>query len=202
MAEEKLVKVLCIQVKPGESQDRLKAKVLKTISNSEKKATPTSTSHPLQNWSEEAHCIAELHAQDVANVTTNASHVAFLLGDGRVCRLPMVSKNQPSSIKTFSNLDALRVSGLSGHSGEGRRFQVIGDEEYAQQLQSELNSNITNSDWSRNRNISPPLIIPNGTSDVLHDRLLTPDLMSGAVEEYGKDMHFPQDRWGSVWGRD
>ena len=197
MAEEKLVKFLCVQVKPGESQEKLKWKVLKTISNSEKKATPTSVNHPLQGWTEDAHSIKELRARDVVKVASNSSYVTFLLDNGKACRLPVTSKVESSSLKTFANLDALRMSGLGGRAGDSRRFQVLGDEEYAQQLQSELNTSVGGLDWSRNRNISPPYI-PSETVAAIDDRLIAPDLLGAAAEDYTPEGLFssdPLDRW-------
>jgi len=197
MAEEKLVKLLCVQVKPGESQEKLKSKVLKTISNSEKKATPTSVSHPLQGWTEDAHSIKELQARDVVHVSSNSSYVSFLLSNGKACRLPVTSKDESSSVKTFASLDALRMSGLGGQTGDSRRFQVLGDEEYAQQLQSELNASVGGLDWSRNRNISPPYI-PSEAVTAIDDRLIAPDLLGTATEDFTPEGLFssdPLDRW-------
>ena len=203
MAEEKLVKFLCVQVKPGETQEKLKAKVLKTISNSEKKATPTSASHPLQAWTEEAHCITELCARDVVKVASNSSHISFLLSNGHACRLPMSTREESSSVRTFSSLDALRISGLAARPGERGRFQVIGDEEYAQQLQSELNADMGTPDWSRNRNISPPSIsISNDVVGALEDHIMDPDqpFQPFIVESpvFGSDEYLSSDplqRW-------
>lgn len=147
--QETLVRFLCVEVKSGETQEKLKAKVLKTISNSEK-TTPISTTHPLQTWNEEIHSLQELVAEDVVKVASNSSYVTFLLSNGRACRLQMSSREESHSSKTFANLDALRRSGTSFHQGARSSFQVLGDEEYAQQLQIELNAN---TDWNRNRNI-------------------------------------------------
>lgn len=156
--ERKLVRFLCVEVKSGETQEKLKAKVLKTISNSEKKTTPTPISHPLRTWNEEVHTHQELAAEDVVKVASNSSYVTFLLSNGQVCRLQMSSREESHSSKTFKNLDALRRSGAT--SCQGERFQVVGDEEYAQQLQTELNSaTMVGPDWNRNRNIHIPSMV-------------------------------------------
>ena len=152
---DQLVRFLCVEVKSGESQEKLKAKVLKTISNSEK-TTPTLASNPLQTWNEEAHTLQDLVAEDVVKVASNSSYVTFLLRNGRVCRLQMSSREDSHSSKTFTSLDALRRSGTSFRQGPRASFQVLGDEEYAQQLQNELNANtspIMGPDWSQNRNV-------------------------------------------------
>lgn len=126
------VKFLCVDVKAEESQDKLKAKVLKAIYSSEKKATPTPITHPLQPWNEDAHTFPELRSAEVTRVVANSGHVAFLLKDGRVCCVRVASWVESTS--KMMNVDALR------QSQRGSSFQVLGDEEYAQQLQAELNS--------------------------------------------------------------
>ena len=130
--DEQLVRFLCVEVKSGDSQEKLKTKVLRAIRSSEKKTTPIT--HPLQPWSEEAHSLPNLKANDVAKVVVNSSHVAFLLQDGQVCRMGVASWKESSAGKSFSSLDALRQSQQSSS------FQVLGDEEYAHQLQAEFNS--------------------------------------------------------------
>lgn len=140
MSKEKahLVKFLCVDLKSGETQENLKAKVLKAIHSSEKKSD--TITHPLQSWTEEAHSLPELQAEDVLKVVANASHIAFLLHDGRVCRIRVASWEESASSKTLS-LDALR------QPRQRSSFQVLGDEEYARQLQAELNSDF--STWAQ-----------------------------------------------------
>ena len=134
---EDFVKFLSVEVKSGETQEKLKAKVLKAIHNAEKNSSvPTSLiTHPLQPWTSDFHTFADLKARDVVKAVTNSSYVAFLLRDGRVCRVRMASWEESSGRKTL-NFDALRRS----QQGAGSSFQVLGDEEYARQLQAELNS--------------------------------------------------------------
>jgi hypothetical protein len=133
---DNLVKFLSVDVKSSETPGKLKAKVLKAIHNSEKR-TSTIT-HPLQSWTDESHSFQELRADQVVKVVANSSHVAFLLSDGRVCRVCVNSWEESSGSKTLS-LDVLR------QPQERPSFQVLGDEEYARQLQAELNSDL-NSD--------------------------------------------------------
>ena len=141
MAEGKnhLVKFLCVDVKSGETQEKLKAKVLRAIHNSEKKSSSMIT-HPLQAWTDNSHTFKELRADQVTRVVANSSHVTFLLSNGRVCRLRVKSWEESSGSKTLS-LDALR------QPQQRSSFQVLGDEEYARQLQAELNSDLRL--WSR-----------------------------------------------------
>lgn len=134
----RLVKFLCVDVKSGETQENLKLKVLKAILASEKKSA--TIAHPLQSWTEEAHSFPELQAEQVLKVVANSSHVAFLLRDGRVCRIRVASWEESASSKTLS-LDALR------QPQQKSSFQVLGDAEYARQLQAELNSDL--STWAR-----------------------------------------------------
>lgn len=134
-----LVKFLCVDVKSGETAEKLKAKVLRAIHNSEKKSSSTIT-HPLQTWTEESHAFKELRADQVVRVVANSSHIAFLLSNSRVCRLRVNSWEESSGSKTLS-LDALR------QPQQRPSFQVLGDEEYARQLQAELNSDLRL--WSR-----------------------------------------------------
>lgn len=140
MSTEKtnLVRFLCVDVKSEETQEKLKTKLLKAIHNSEKKTTPTSSiTHPLQPWHEDVHTLPDLRAEDITKAVANSSHVAFLLRNGQVCRIRVASWEESSSAKTMS-LDALRQS--QRQQGEVSSFQVLGDEELAQQLYIELNS--------------------------------------------------------------
>ena len=132
-SKENCVKILCVDVKAQETQDKLKAKVLRAIYNSEKKSSPTPITHPLQPWNEEVHTFLELKPEDVSKVVANSSHLTFLLRDGRVCRVRVASWEESSG--KAKSIDALRQN-QRGNS----RFQVLGDAEYAQQLQAELNS--------------------------------------------------------------
>ena len=149
---ESLVKFICVDVKSGETQEKLKAKVLKAIHNSEKKTSPNSSiTHPLQTWTEEAHSFPELRAGQVHQVVTNASHVTFLLKDGRACRIRVASWEESTSGSRTLSLDALRQQ----TSQQPRpSFQVLGDEEYALQLQAELNNRHVG--WHRGDYRVPP----------------------------------------------
>ena len=136
------MKFLSVEVKSGETQDKLKAKVLKALHNSEKNALSTSSplthiTHPLQPWTGEVHTFPDLKAEEVIKAAANSSYIAFLLQDGHVCRVRVSSWDELSggSGKMMS-IDALRRS----QQGTGSSFQVLGDEEYARQLQTDLNS--------------------------------------------------------------
>ena len=140
-----------MDVRQEETQDKLKAKVLKAIHSTEKKTTPpTPITHPLQAWNEEVHCFPELKSEEVVKATANSTHLAFLLRDGRACRICVASWEESPASKN-ATLESLRRRG-GGGSGLSSRFQVLGDEEYAQQLQAELNSGrhgdgATGGDW-------------------------------------------------------
>lgn len=150
------MKFICVDVKSGETQEKLKAKVLKAIHNSEKKSSPNSSiTHPLQSWTEETHAFPDLKAEEVHQVVANASHVAFLLRDGRVCRVRVASWEEASNSggsRTTLSLDALRQQTTSQQPRPS--FQVLGDEEYALQLQAELNNRHVG--WHRGDYRVPP----------------------------------------------
>lgn len=173
---EHLVKFLCVDVKSGETQENLKAKVLKAIHTSEKKSA--TITHPLQSWTEEAHSFLELKAEDVLKVVANSSHMAFLLRDGRVCRIRVASWEESTSSKTLS-LDALR------QSQQRPSFQVLGDEEYARQLQAELNSDL--STWPRGDFRRPSLQFGSmfgNMEDYVQGGLQTLDVPGSTVPSY------------------
>ena len=134
---EDFVKFLSVEIKSGETHEKLKAKVLKAIHNAEKNSSSPSSliTHPLQPWTSDVHTFPDLKARDIVKAVANSSYVAFLLQDGRACRIRMASWEESSSRKTL-NFDVLRQS----QQGAGSSFQVLGDEEYARQLQAELNS--------------------------------------------------------------
>lgn len=136
--KDQLVKFLCVEVKSGETQEKLKAKVLKAIHNSEKKSA--TITHPLQSWTDESHMFQQLKADEVVKVVANSTHIAFLLSDGRVCRVCVNSWEESSGSKTLS-LDALR------QPQQQPSFQVLGDEEFARQLQEDLNAHFQT--WTR-----------------------------------------------------
>ena len=205
--DEKLVRFLSVVLKTRETQESLKAKVLKSISNSEK-ITPTSVSQS-QTWNEESHTLGDLVSQDVVMVASNSSFVTFLLVSGTVCRLPMSSREEFHSSKTFTNLNALRQSATaSSHAS----FQVLGDEEYAQQLQMELNDNNTASDsgWYQGRDhgrvtLAAPLgPIDFDMEDIMADQLMDPEpnplllptsFFSSAAIPYPEDIYPVPDGW-------
>lgn len=177
------MKFLSVDIKSGETQERLKVKVLKAIHNSEKKTTPTSSvTHPLQSWSEEVHTLPDLKAEEVVKVVANSSYVAFLLSDGRVCRIRVASWEESSGAR--KSVSALRQSHESS-------FQVLGDEEYARQLQAELNSDHDGgwnriddreSGWSRPVRL-PVAVAPLASSVSRHVERLMPDLDTALLED-------------------
>ncbi len=152
--KEHLVKFLCVDVKSSETPEKLKAKVLKAIHNSEKKSA--AIAHPLQTWTADAHTLPELNSHQVLKVVSNSTYVAFLMRDGRVCRVRVASWEEPVGSKALS-LDTLRQSQQQQQQQQPQRpsFQVLGDEEYARQLQAELNSDLRT--WGRSdRDYSRP----------------------------------------------
>lgn len=163
MSEEgtgRFVKFLSVEVKSGETQDKLKAKILKALHNSEKSSISTVSAvthitHPLQPWTGELHTFPDLFAEDIFKVAANSSYVVFLLCDGRVCRVHVSSRDESSKM---TSLEALRRSQTGGGS-----FQVLGDEEYARQLQADLNSGRAQWESSRgNEQRLPPFVLPFG----------------------------------------
>ena len=156
---EQLVKFLCVDVKPGETPEKLKTKVLRLIRHAEKKTTPASSIiHPLQTWNGELHTLPDLKAKEISKVVANSSCLVFLRNDGRVCHLGVNSWEETSDNKPFSSVDALRQS---RHLGSN--IEILGDEEYARQLQAEFSSGSSSiaagreHDWRRNRSrYSPP----------------------------------------------
>ena len=122
------IKFLCVKFKPNESPDKVKSKILKSLKRAEKSA-PFTISNPLDTWSNKVHCIDELNATEIADVSTNSKYVVFLLKDGRVCRMKCTS--------TSSNeVPPSAVLKPTPHP----TFQLLSDAEYARQLQSQFNT--------------------------------------------------------------
>ena len=95
---EEKVKLVCVKLKPNDTPDKVKSKLLKTLRNAEKKDPELcSIGHPLESFCEEVHCISELNVSDVVEVASNSRYIVFLLRDGRACRMRCTSKAETHS---------------------------------------------------------------------------------------------------------
>ncbi len=132
---EDKVRLICVKLKPNETPDKVKAKVLKSLRTAERRhLQPCSLSHPLgvSTLSEEACSIAELNAGVVSQVVTNSKYIVFLLKDGSVCRMKCASREETRS---KLSTDVFRRPNQPKTS-----FQVLSDAEYARQLQAQFDS--------------------------------------------------------------
>ena len=133
---EDKVKLLCLKLKSNESPEKVKLKILKGLKKAEKKNIKSCTiSHPLQNWTNDVHSIAELNSDDVLKVVSNSHYLVFLLKDGRVCRMRCSSKDYSGKNPTSNINQVLRRSNIGGPS-----FQELSDAECARQLQAQFDS--------------------------------------------------------------
>lgn len=133
---EDKVKLLCVKLKPNDTPEKVKAKILKGLRKAEKKSSSScAITHPLQNWTNEIHSLGDLDSKNVAKVVSNSRYIAFLMRDGRVCRIRCSSKT-PSRRNSVPNVgEILRRSNQAVPS-----FQELSDAEYAKQLQARFDS--------------------------------------------------------------
>ena len=90
---EEKVKLVCIKLKPNDTPDKVKSKILKTLRNAERREpNPGTIAHPLEPFCEEVHSISDLNASDVVEVASNSRYIAFLTRDGRACRMRCASR--------------------------------------------------------------------------------------------------------------
>ena len=90
---EDKVKLVCVKLKPNDTPDKVKSKILKSLRNAERREPDSCTvGHPLESFCEEVHCISDLNASDVVKVASNSRYVAFLTRDGRACRMRCASR--------------------------------------------------------------------------------------------------------------
>lgn len=113
-------KLLCVPFKDGHSTEKIRRRILKRLKKVERKSCSSIFIKPL----------CQPLTADIHTVVSNSNYVAFLLKDGRVCRM--------------------KVSSLVGHTShqlvqDGRRpdsqessFQVLSDAEYARRLQAQF----------------------------------------------------------------
>ncbi len=154
------VNLFCLDLKPQDTREKRKGRVLKAIRNAEKKTTPIPPiSHP---WREEAHALQELKGSEVLQVQASSDYIAFLLKDGRVCRMRVGSCGEKTPSRSLASHLKYFNQGPRGGEASG----VLGDEEYARQLQAEFNS------WNRN-----------GPEELNQDRSFSEGASSSVMQE-------------------
>ena len=120
------VRLVSVKLRAGEASHRIKRKVLRSLRNAEKKEHKSAYPPTEQSYS-----IPDLPSRDVVKVVSNSRFVAFLLQDGRVCRIQCSS--YAGSSKEF-------VEGKWLGAGKEPSFQVFSDAEYARQLQAQFDA--------------------------------------------------------------
>ena len=127
MDKQCVAKLLCVPFKDSHSTEKIRRRILKRLKKVERKSCSSMFVKTLP----------EPLANDIHSVSSNSKYVAFLLKDGRVCRMRV------SSVTDVATQQFLPDSRRGGP--QENDFQVLSDAEYARRLQAQFDQETNDS---------------------------------------------------------